>query len=245
LLKKFILAALVAAALLFYPTASAQPGDVGKYLLLEKAPQILKLTPPSREDTGATGFQLRMPSGQVLTVTNAHVCAMAENGLLRAWVPGTTRAMLIRVLEASKTADLCLAEGLAGASGLALASDQGESERLYAVGHPYLRPIVVSSGYLVGRTMAELMAEDIADEKDCVGPRYKMKRVRGFLGEIEMCVELFDSYDTSIPIYPGNSGSPIFNARGEVVGVAFAADGRTAHGLIVPLDVVREFISIY
>ncbi len=51
--------------------------------------------------------------------------------------------------------------------------------------------------------------------------------------------------EISAPIHPGSSGSPVFDARGEVVGVVFAtfqvSEGEEDRGLCVPLDVLRGF----
>ena len=44
-------------------------------------------------------------------------------------------------------------------------------------------------------------------------------------------------------IAPGNSGGPVFNAAGELVGVAFGADRVTGHALAIPVSSLRSIES--
>jgi S1-C subfamily serine protease len=54
-----------------------------------------------------------------------------------------------------------------------------------------------------------------------------------------------DTYQISTPAYPGNSGSPLVNKRGEVVGVLFA--GHPYYPLepfMVPLEAIQSFLLL-
>jgi S1-C subfamily serine protease len=247
-LKKLLLAAVIAATLFFYPKAAAQPSsrpsDVGQYLLTEKYSQVLMLTPPSRFNTGGTGFSIRAPSGRVYTLTNKHICELAEGGKLAAHIPGTARWVPINVIYKAETTDLCLLDAIPGASGLTLATNPHLTERLFVMGHPYLNPLTISEGYTVGRTVFEL-STDIQSKAECTAPNQVWKQAFTIFGPIMMCVEQVDTMDTSIPIFPGNSGSPVFAADGEVVGIVYAADSRTNRGGYIPLDIVWDFLNVY
>jgi serine protease Do len=242
MLKKLLVGAGLCAVALF--CCGGHQSDVGAYLLKEKAPQVMKLTPVSRHNTGGTGFSLRAPSGKVYTITNGHVCGLAENGLMSAQSVGTNRWVTIKVIEVAPLTDLCVLEGLPAASGLELASSIDMHAEFFVVGHPKLEPITVSPGYIRSREIIDVIMGPAGD--GCSGPGYRTESVPGFFGEpMPVCIRSIDGYDTSAVIYPGNSGSPCFTADGDVMGVVFAGAGDTNYGSAIPLDVLRSFIGAY
>jgi S1-C subfamily serine protease len=194
--------------------------DVGSRLLKQVGSQVFMMTPPSTLTTGGTGFALKMPSGRVLTVTNAHVCRLAENGVLKATPNGSGRGFLIRVLEISTTADLCILDSVPGARGLELAAGVSDFEPIYALGHPHLEGNTLTRGYITGRHEINIMGDTVE-------------------------LQRFEAMLTSVVIFGGNSGSPALNESGQVVGVFFAGDASTNYGLFVPYDFLRSFGIIY
>jgi S1-C subfamily serine protease len=55
--------------------------------------------------------------------------------------------------------------------------------------------------------------------------------------------------ETDATVNPGNSGGPMFNTRGEVIGIVSAmrigAFGKTGIGIVVPIGEVRRFLRAY
>jgi S1-C subfamily serine protease len=219
--------------------------DNGEYLLTEKRNQIVKLTPPSNHGTGGTGFQLQAPSGKVLTVTNAHICELAENNQLSAQVPDSERTVLLTILEVSESTDLCVLEGLSGASGLRLADSFQPRQRLFVLGHPRLEPLTLSEGYVTARQVIHLYDLNKTEPATCHGANRNLIMVDTLLGPTPVCMSSIDAWLTSIVIYGGNSGSPVMTVDGDVVGVIFAGSNSTNYGAFIPFDVLREFVSIY
>lgn len=239
----FVMAAAAVAAAVISSLTSASP-DQGRALLVENREQIVKLTPPSTPQAGGTGFQLRAPSGKVYTVSNGHVCEAAEDGYMHAHRAGQARPLKLKVIEISEETDLCLLEGLPGASGLRLADEMKEALPLYVLGHPGLSPLTVSEGYATQRLNVKL-AEYDREPEQCKGPTRAMETVPGPWGMlVRMCVRTVAAWDTDAVIKPGSSGSPVLQEDG-VAGVIFAGHGMTSFGAMVPLEDVRKFIEIY
>lgn len=245
-MKTLILSAIIGVIVgVFTFSPSVSPQDPGQYFLTEKAPHIVKLTPPSRTSAGGTGFELRAPSGTIYTVTNGHVCELAEGGYMRAFPQNSDRSVFVQVLEVSLTTDLCVLTGLPGAiSALEMSEQLLPYEPLYVLGHPLLKPITFASGYAVSAGEIHLLEID-RDEATCVGPSRHMEIIMSPFGPVNACVRSVRAVDTSIIIYGGNSGSPVMNRNGDVVGVIFAATLRNNHGAMVPLEDLRAFLADY
>jgi serine protease Do len=102
---------------------------------------------------GATGFEIKAPSGRVFTLTNKHVCeAQATNAVLE------DRIIPLRVIEISDTTDLCLMEGIAGKSGLSLAGYEPEQgDIVYTLGYGMLLGLAETQGEFVGMVPAKVL----------------------------------------------------------------------------------------
>ncbi len=163
---------------------------------------------------------------------------------MHAWQDGNPRPHTLRVLEVSQTTDLCVLEGVPGAHGSELAGSFPKWSRLYVVGHPYLEPNTLSSGYIVDRQIIQILDDD-KDEAQCTGQKRSWEQVPTEFGLMPVCVAHIDAWESTIDTYPGNSGSPVFDASGQVTGVIFASDRRTHRGSFIPLDALRDFLSAY
>lgn len=64
------------------------------------------------------------------------------------------------------------------------------------------------------------------------------------LGTVDLSVfgELTPSIRLSNEILPGNSGGPLLDTEGRVVGVVFAVERATSHGLAIPIDALERTV---
>lgn len=225
--------------LIFVSTlALAGAPETERQLLNEHAKQIVMLTDVNDYESGGTGFELTMPSGRVLTVSNAHVClgsntmmAMSEWGI----------RYPVRVIEISRETDLCLLEAIPGAHGLKVAEFMRDGY-VFSIGHPRLRPTESTSGQLLD--YEQINYESAMPMTVCEGGMYhrsvrwtnKRRRV--------VCLALIKSFNTTMIIDHGSSGSPTLNSDGDVIGVVFSMNSRNEANIISLADLVT-FVKRY
>lgn len=209
--------------------------------------KIVVLNGPSNPNSGGTGFEVVAPSGKVYTMTNRHVCGLAENGIMSAQTKYHERTVLLRVLEISKDHDLCILEGIPNAKGYKVNDQEADNyDHLYVIGHPHLAPNTYSEGLVRERAPIMLPDEEAKTEAECLAkPNHSVQEIVVFIFKVKMCFESMDSMSTSVVIYPGNSGSPIFNDNNKVVGVVFASSSRDNYGHYVPLQYLTKLLSRY
>jgi serine protease Do len=165
--------------------------------------------------TYGTGFHVSY-LGKTFILTNKHVCDAG----LRIDKSKTLRVnnRIVKVLKIDTEHDLCAVEAIMD-SGLSLAQKEPSPlDQITLIGHPRGLPTVIRKGAIINH-----------GEPVCI---YYYNGLR--------CLE---ATRISATAYPGNSGSPVLNAFGNIVGVLFAGQNRYPHEpLIVPYSFVQRFI---
>lgn len=195
---------------------------------------------------GGTGVHVKTPHGSTFILTNAHVCRVAENGFV--WVTSEEGITIPRrVIESSNFTDLCLIEGMPGKSGLSLGNEPEVGDIEAVIGHPKLMPTTVSRGEIIGTTEVDVMDHVITDPDSdrCDMPKNKIEEIMSMFGLVRICLIHIKAYLSNIVILPGNSGSPMVNKYGSLVGLAFAGDDDVHWGCIVILSDIEKFLSPY
>jgi S1-C subfamily serine protease len=177
---------------------------------------------------GGTGFLINDKAYGTVVLTNKHICDMDQD------VPGTmfildqnNRMYFSTVRRKATLTDLCIIEPpqefLAKYGGLTLAekgTEAQENETLFVYGHPNLRPLTASSGAFVNYSWIPA---------DWMQPTLMIPAL--FVGRADIVIQ------------PGNSGSPVLNSDGEVVGIVFAHEGEKFIALFIPLENIRSFLE--
>lgn len=201
---------------------------------------------------GGTGAYTQLPSGKIGILTNYHVCVstkMEYEGNLYTYIidsAGTSLVRRILKIGDSQT-DLCLIDShnYDGAS-LSMGSDPFQAQESYILGHPKLNPLTVSIGHFIADKDIELITKmDVKDPSDCKGRLVELPIFFQMIyGVKNVCFEKIQTKMFSNPIKPGNSGSPIVNFYGNIIGVIFAGSPENEHeAYAVPLSKVVDFIK--
>lgn len=185
--------------------------------------------------SGGTGFAVKAPSGDEYILTNRHVCGDQKELLVTS--AALPRPIVKKVIEVSKEHDLCLVEVPKGLKAQNIAPISLIGSKIYVVGYPRLLPITPRDGFIIDRSSLLLPAE-YDENGECLPPFVEMQ---GWLGKV--CLEPYDSIIITAEIHPGNSGSPLINRNGDVVGIVFAGNG--VQGAAVPLEYIKRFLALY
>lgn len=185
---------------------------------------------------GGTGWVADAKKGRKVIVTNDHVCSVQKGGFVRIERDDGTPS-LNRVLKRNFERDLCLVEGV-DAPSLKIAREPAKRfDTVKVLGHPGLRPTAPATGTYTGPGIIHLGLEP-----DSSGNCPKMAdKVGSFFGVF--CVVPMEIGYTTVPIMPGNSGSPITNTDGEVIGVINSADSTGNQGMFIPLNYLKDMLN--
>lgn len=106
---------------------------VGSNVVLIRSPEDAPLK------GSATGFEMKAPSGKIYTITNAHVCGLANSkGIIMVEDKlHSGRLLPKRVIEVYKADDLCIVDGLEGYEGLTVGSEPTIGQSVIAIGYPH------------------------------------------------------------------------------------------------------------
>jgi len=164
-----------------------------------------------------TGFQVLTPNGNKVLVTNNHICEMADdNDDLLVEHDGAT--YLTHVIKRSKVVDVCILTPVESIPTLSIGSEPEIGDIIYLFGHPLGEGAQLTVGNYVGYDKSHPMA-------------------RG----LKMDVTSMHVQFVSVINYPGNSGSPVMNSFGNVIGVFFASRGSL--GRMIPVSYLVELIK--
>ena len=186
--------------------------------------------------SGGSGSVVQSDQSGSLILTNNHVCeAIQPNWIVT--VNGSESK--IQKIKKFNDHDLCL---------IKVNKDYGVSLELskripkatevsIVSGHPLMLPQVVTTGHFSD----EMEIEIVVDMRPCTPEEEKQYGFECMFGM--PITKKYKSQLTSNLIQPGNSGSAVFNEKGQVAGVVFAGVGEIGFNFIVPALYVSYFVQ--
>lgn len=196
-----------------------------------------------------TGFQIKAKSGKVFMVTNKHVCVSVKaNGFLYAKrnEADGMESKPLKIVGKSNITDLCILEPFDG-NFLELGKVPQVGEVYHAMGFPTVSKKVMTSGEYLGFIANYVSTSGPLGEKvsknDCngldefIGKDAKTKK--------ETCDSRNNAYQTSIRINHGSSGGPMFDYKGDVVGVIYSMEVETFDGRAITKTSLTNFLNDY
>lgn len=188
----------------------------------------------------------------VTIVTNEHVVRAAGNGTLAVLAPDG-RTLPAEVVAHDPEHDLALLR--VRASGLQPAPIGDSSalrvgELVLAVGNPFGQINRLTTGIVAARAPADPdlpiePAQPAAEAADAAATQAEAARPqpprRGPFDERQRAARTPDLIQADVRLYPGNSGGPLADAQGHVVGINSMVAGELA--LSIPSRVVQSFIA--
>lgn len=216
--------------------------------------------------SGGTGFVVQNRYNQKYTLTNKHICRLKDSLGYLTYETSDGKVGQVRVIDESRVHDLCILEAVPDLPALTLAKDVAIKEAVWLIGHPALRPLTLENGYLVdyldisvltycnqeelAKIIKYLEVERTSFKKDCSKFSEECLARASRLLEIAkmvqagFCAKTYRSGHINAIAYAGNSGSPILNKWGNVVGVLFAGSAsQNTASYIVPLEYVTPFVD--
>lgn len=223
-IKLKILRILLLASLILLISAYSERAHE-RFLYEYKGSSVVKLMPLFGDGSG-TGFQIISSSGKQFTMTNRHVCDGLKNRNMGIddvqWQDVEGNKGIIKIIYRDEKADLCLLEGIKSLRALKPAKSFKLKEKIALIGHPGGRGLSYETGFFV-------------EKKDITISSYCYKNIKKF------CYIKYKTNHINTIAYPGNSGSPVLDFFGNVVGVLFAGSNvyLTASFIVTFEDVER------
>lgn len=205
------------------------------YTLLSKS--VIKVYLPGTG--GGTGFLVKTPKGNTIGITNRHVCDVADNNHLYASRDDEFKDKQISVIEKSIDHDICLIEPVPGVA-LEVGTSVSRFSTIYVLGHPRLYPQTPALGNFMSNSIEKFA---VRPNKDNTCPEGTVESPIAF-GLAQGCFAVEILSITNVPIYGGNSGSPVVDSSGKVIGIINSADDLN-HGAFVPSVFINDLLKKY
>lgn len=198
-----------------------------------------------------TGFYIEAPSGEIFILTNKHICDGSIGGKLIEYNrKGET--LLQDIVKISKDHDLCLVT-TKNKEGLSLASsgELFEADQAFVIGHPRGLPLRIQEGRIMGEVDAifpwlldiPMAKKSLRESSVIIIPETLPKnQLKTILRKYKL--RTHKALQMNLLIAPGNSGSPVIDATGDVIGVVFAGSTRfLTNGYAVPYSEIKKFLK--
>lgn len=207
----------------------------------------------SKENIVGTGFYITAPSNKTYILTNRHICNKAKDDILYVAPYAYNKVFSTKILKISLDRDLCLMESVGDIKGFRSLRDASSIDKFHTLGHPHAQQLTYFEGFMVGWETSYL--QEIIHDVDDTGHRFTIEECLSYRNGkvaifasplfylVKVCVTVERSITTTIPTAPGQSGSPVFDNFGRIIGVIFATSNNLHFGSIIPAEFINEFLK--
>jgi S1-C subfamily serine protease len=223
-------------------------------------PKVVKVTNLAEQGSG-TGSQVRLPSGNNIILTNRHVCELRDEDGLMTLIDFAGVRHRRPVLKIDTEHDLCAIAAIdVKGEAIRIGDPLIVSDHVFVVGHPRGRATSLTSGQIVELNYKatinygsprpgevcwgeSVSLDAILDKMGVTDPNMR-QFMKMLLGYQDFCMKTLNSTVTTAPGEPGNSGSPVVDFYGRLIGVLYAGESESAlNSILVPFEDVNKFLQ--
>lgn len=192
----------------------------------------------TKMNSGGSGLILDSSESNSQILTNGHVCEVVKNGGV---VSKNNTSYQVTSYVQSKLYDLCIINVTAdlGIDTVVAKKAPAMYSPAFISGHPALLPNVITSGHVSSSKIIQVVMgfRPCTDQEMEDNPLYCV-----FFGGMPL-IRNFQSRLVTATIMPGSSGSGIYNAKEELIGLVFAGSGQLGYAWTVPQEQVVAFLK--
>lgn len=215
--------------------------------LTEDSTFLIRNYRPDGGYASGSGFHVKDENGVARFITNAHVCDIGHPPKLTAYNTASGKMYNVKFIKYSYKADICEMSIVPDAPALSLTGDLFRGQQIFVAGHPAGYNLFVSSGLVIDLSEnIDTYSSRVIGMKTC--NKYGGKNIQipvfdGFLFNMKwVCVQKYNTIQTSALIIEGSSGSPVVDIWGKVIGILHKKN-KANWGLAVPAQKIYDFIN--
>lgn len=191
------------------------------------------------KSSGGTGVIVKSNASGSWILTNRHVCNLVQVGGIV--TTDNDEDYAIHSFQVYKRHDLCLVKVVENlhVNNMLAESAPKLYDPIIIAGHPHLLPTMITKGHVTHDIPITLMV----DVKECDGTEGGQEEFFCALFGKKPIFATFTATPTTATIMAGSSGSPVYNAQGQVSALVFAGNEGLSYGFLVPYAYVRDFMT--
>lgn len=192
-----------------------------------------------------TGIQVKAPSGNVYTMTAGHCKSMlAEDNSVQATDElGNTKTLYL--IDVDEDKDLMLMTSMNYRS-IEVAKKTTRHQHIHTLTHGDMHTTYRTDGELLElQDITILRSEDPAENMMCMLDIGMLQMTGKEIPEElkKQCFRVLHEQVTTAIVYPGSSGGPALNDKGELIGIVSISETGTIYSGVVPLPEIQSFLS--